>query len=176
MHTIDYRSTRQCSLVMGMLLALLALVTPAAAQVPTCEALSLYGNAYNQKLCKSLSPTTQNLWVCGLTDGMTDVHTTFNAVNPLHITVRINPGAPTCQGNSTLTGNWPGALAIAAGQPAMICNVNVQTRVDRLNAVNQLPAGASTLCRAGFLAALANGADAALMQTYLNTCLAMACP
>lgn len=175
MNLINQCGTRR-SLGLGMLLTLLAYASSAAAQVPTCEALSLYGNAFNQGLCKSLSPTTQNLWVCGLTDGATDVHTTFNAANPLHITVRINPGAPTCQGNSTLTGNWPGALAIAAGQPALICGVNVQTRVDRLNAVNQLPAGASTLCRAGFLAALAGGADAALMQTYLNTCVATGCP
>lgn len=175
MNLINQRSARR-SLGIGMLLTLLAYGSPAGAQVPTCEALSLYGNAYNEKLCKSLSPTTQNLWVCGLTDGTTDVHTTFNAVNPLHITVRMNPGTPTCQGNSILAGNWPGALTIAAGQPAMICNVNVQTRVDRLNAVNQLPAGASSLCRAGFIAALANGADPALMQTYLNTCVAMACP
>ncbi len=172
MNTIYHRA----ALTVGMLLASLALATPAMAQVPTCEALSLYGNAYNEKLCKSLSPTTQNLWVCGLTDGMTDVHSTFNAVNPLHITVRINPGAPTCQGNSTLAGNWPGALTIAVGQPAAICGVNVQSRVDRLNAVNQLPAGGSTLCRAPFLAALAHGADPALMQSYLNTCMAMACP
>lgn len=176
MNTIEKLITPRCSLGIGMLLALCAFVSPAAAQVPTCEALSLYGNAFNQKLCKSLSPTTQNLWVCGLTSGATDVHTTFNAGNPLHITVRVNPGAPTCQANSVLAGNWPGHLAIAAGQPAMVCNVNVQTRVDRLNAVDQLAAGGSTLCRAGFLAALANGGNQALMQSYLDTCAAMACP
>src|SRR5262245_44667137 len=66
----------------------LALVSqPAAAQVPVCQALTLYGNAANTGLCKSLSPGTQNLWVCGLTTGVTDIHTTFNAATALHLTV-----------------------------------------------------------------------------------------
>lgn len=163
-------------LVVGALLCVLvAGTTPAIAQVPTCQALSLYGNAFNEKLCKSLSPTTQNLWVCGLADSP-DIHTTFNAATALHVTVRNNPAPPGCEGNSQLAGHWPGGLVIAGGQPAMVCNVNVQNWVNRLNAVNQLPAGHATLCRAGFLAALAKGADPALMQTYLDTCQAIGCP
>jgi hypothetical protein len=164
-------------LVAGALLALAAaFATPAAAQVPTCEALTLYGNAFNEHLCRSLSPTTQNLWVCDLSGGAPDVHTTFNAGNPLHLTVRNNPSPPGCQGNSTLGGNWPGALVIAPGQPAMVCGVSVQNYVNRLNAVVQVPAGAHTLCTAPFIDAIARGADPALMQTYINTCGNIGCP
>ncbi|MCG6117917.1 MAG: hypothetical protein MEQ07_06950 [Aquimonas sp.] len=159
-----------------LLLTSVAAVSPAIAQVSTCDALTLYGNAYNEKLCKSLSPTTQNHWVCALTDGTRDIHTTFNALTLLHLTVRDNPSPPGCTGNSTLGGTWPGNLVIGMGQPAVVCGVNVQNWVDRLNAVNRLPANGQTFCRAGFLAALANGADPALMQTYLNTCAAQACP
>lgn len=160
----------------ALVLTIVAAASPAIAQVPTCEALTLYGNAFNEKLCRSLSPTNQNLWVCGLTNDAPDIHTTFNVLTPLHLTVRNNPSPPGCTGNSTLAGNWPGNLTIGLGQPAVVCGVNVQNWVDRLNAVNRLPAGGQTLCRAGFLAALANGANPALMQTYLNTCAAQACP
>ena len=72
--------------------AALAAATSAAAQaVPTCSALSLYANAARTGLCRSLSPTTQNLWVCELSGANPDVHTTFNAANALHITVRQAP-------------------------------------------------------------------------------------
>lgn len=158
-------------------LVLLLAATASVAQVPTCSALTLYGNAANSGLCKTLSPTTQNLWVCGLTTADPDVHTTFNAATALHVTVRTPPGIPTCQGNSTLGGNWPGALIIAVGQPTHVCNVGIQSWVDRLNAVPQVPAGGTTACRAGFLAAGAAGKlSQATMQTYLNTCALQACP
>ncbi len=41
--------------------AVIMAVQPASAQVPVCQALTLYGNAVNEGLCKSLSPGTQNL-------------------------------------------------------------------------------------------------------------------
>ncbi|WP_257388348.1 hypothetical protein [Tahibacter caeni] len=151
------------------------------AQVPVCDALTLYGNAANSGLCRSLSPTTQNLWVCELSGVNPDVHTTFNAVTALHVTVRTDVNPPSCQGNSILAGNWPPAggagLTIAPGQPAQVCNVNINNWVARLNAVPQVPAGGATACRAGFLAALAAGRlSNAVAQTYLNTCNAQACP
>lgn len=157
---------------------LMAGAAPASAQpVPVCEALTMYGNAVNTGLCRSLSPTTQNLWVCALTDSDPDVHTTFNLATALHVTVRTPPGVPTCQGNSTLTGHWPAALAIAGGQPAVICGVGIQNWVNRLNAVPQMPAGGQTLCTAPFLAAGAAGRISQnTMQSYLNTCNAQACP
>jgi hypothetical protein len=102
-----------------------------------------------------------NLWVRELTANL-DIHTTFSAINPLHVTARVNPWAPTCQGNTTLGGTWPNppaaaALVIAAGQPAAVCNVNVQTsHLPRLNAVAHQPVN-GTFCRAGFLAAQAAG-------------------
>lgn len=147
------------------------------AHVPTCDALTLYGNAANSGLCKSLSPATQNLWVCDLTGADPDVHTTFNAATALHITVRTPPGIPTCEGLSLLAGHWPAALTIAAGQPGVLCNVPIQPWVDRLNAVPQVPAGGTTACRAGFLAAGAAGRiTQATMQSYLLTCAAQQCP
>ncbi len=64
--------------------AALAAATSAEAQaVPTCSALSLYANAARTGLCRSLSPTTQNLWVCELSGANPDVHITFNAGNAL---------------------------------------------------------------------------------------------
>ena len=96
--------------------AALAAATSAEAQaVPTCSALSLYANAARTGLCRSLSPTTQNLWVCELSAANPDVHTTFNAANALHITVRQAPQPGGCQGNANFTGNYPGALAFAGG-------------------------------------------------------------
>lgn len=159
------------------LAALLLGAGAASAQVPICDALTLYGNAANSGLCTSLSPTTQNLWVCAMTTGVTDVHTTFNAATAFHITVRINPAPPNCEGNSYLTGNWPGGLARQAGQPLMVCGVNIDNYVARLNAVPQVPPGGTTNCRAGFIAAGAAGRiSQATMQSYLNTCAAQACP
>lgn len=148
------------------------------AQVPTCQALTLYGNAVNSGLCKSLSPTTQNLWVCALTDTNPDVHTTFNAVTALHVTVRQPPVNPTCQGNSTLAGAWPAALAIGAGQPNALCGVNIQNWVNRLNAVAQMaPVPPQTACTAPFMAAGGAGRiSPAVMNSYLGTCAAQACP
>jgi hypothetical protein len=151
--------------------------SPASAQVATCEALTLYGNAVSEGLCKILSPGTQNLWVCSLTDANPDVHTTFNTATDLHLTVRVSPAPPGCEGNSTLAGNWPGALQIAGGQPAALCNVGLDNYVARLNAVQQMPAGGQSLCRAPFLAAQAAGKiSPALAQSYLNLCTAQACP
>lgn len=157
---------------------ILAGTQPAAAQnVPVCDALTLYGNAALERLCKSLSPTTQNLWVCGLTDTATDVHTTFNLGTALHITVRTPRANPTCQGNANLTGHWPNNLAIAANQPNNICNVDIQNWVNRLNAVNRLPAGNQTLCTAPFIEAVNRQIlDHGLAQTYINTCRQQNCP
>lgn len=152
-----------------------------AQAVPTCEALTLYGNAAADGLCKSLSPTTQNLWVCDFTGGSPDIHATFNAATPLHITVRNNPSPPGCQGNSTLTGN-AGNLMIAGGQPTSVCNVSIQNYVNRLNAVPATPAGGGSACQAGFLAAQASGKlPVAVAATYLAKCnapapAAAACP
>ncbi|HWU52355.1 MAG TPA: hypothetical protein VN153_06010, partial [Tahibacter sp.] len=85
-------------------LALLLAAPLCHAQVPVCDALTLYGNAVNSGLCRSLSPTTQNLWVCELSGVNPDVHTTFNAATALHVTVRTDVNPPSCQGNSTLAG------------------------------------------------------------------------
>jgi hypothetical protein len=160
-----------------LFVALLLAADTGLAQVPTCDALTLYGNAANSRLCKSLSSATQNLWVCELTTASPDVHTSFNAGTALHVTVRIPPGTPTCQGLSTLAGNWPAALAIALGEPVAICGVQIQPWVDRLNAVPQVAAGGTTACRAGFLAAGAAGRiSQSTMQSYLNVCAAQNCP
>jgi len=171
------KSRRHCAAAAASALGLLVAAAAANAQVPVCNALTLYGNAANSGLCAQLSPTTQNLWVCAMTTGVTDVHTTFNLATPFHITVRIHPAPPNCEGNSYLTGNWP-ALAIQAGQPNMVCGVNIQNYVARLNAVPPTPpVGAQTNCTAGFLAAGAAGRiSMPTMQTYLNTCAAQACP
>ncbi|MCP4687788.1 MAG: hypothetical protein GY859_07040 [Desulfobacterales bacterium] len=158
--------------------AVIFAVQPASAQVPTCEALTLYGNAVNQGLCKSLSPGAQNLWVCALTNTDPDIHTTFNAATALHVTVRTPPGIPTCQGNSTLAGNWPGALAIQGGQPNAVCNVNIPNYVRRLNAVPRMAQnGGQSFCRTAFLAAGANlKISQAVMASYLTLCNNNACP
>jgi hypothetical protein len=169
------RFAKLSALLVGAVLGLGS--QPATAQVPVCQALTLYGNAVFEGLCKSLSPGTQNLWVCAMTTGSRDVHTTFNAATALHLTVRDNPSPPGCDQNSTFAGNWPGAIVIAAGQPVTICGVSVTNYVARLNAVNQMAGGATTLCRAPFLAASNSGKiSPALAQTYLNLCNAQACP
>ena len=156
--------------------ATLTAAFPARAQgpVPVCDGLSLYANGALTGLCKSLSPTTQNLWVCGLTDEVTDVHTTFNLATAMHVTVRINPGAPTCQGNSTLTGTYPSVvgnmLRRAAGQPQMVCGVDVDRYIQRLIAVPQLPAapGQNRVQTAILNAQAAGRVTAPVAQTYIN--------
>jgi hypothetical protein len=150
--------------------------TAASAQVATCGALTLYGNAANTGLCRNLS--TGALKVCELTEGNPDVHTTFGpgaAPVNLHITVNVPPPAA-CNGNANLTGNFPGALALAAGAPAAICNVQLANWVARLNAVPQVAAPAGgTLCVAAFNAALAAGRiNAATAGHYLALCAAPA--
>ncbi|WP_420405928.1 hypothetical protein [Nisaea sp.] len=156
--------------LLGITISALAAAPLPALAVTNCEGFTLYGNAMNQGLCKSLSPATQNLWVCGMTTGSTDVHVTFNRGTPIHLTVRINPGNPTCQGNTPIGGAFPGALTMP-GAPAMICGVSTQNWLARLNAVAQMPAGGATLCRAPFLAMIGNGkmspGDA---NTYLLEC------
>jgi hypothetical protein len=158
--------------------ALVVAVQPASAQVPVCQALTLYGNAVSEGLCKSLSPGTQNLWVCALTAGNPDIHTTFNANTALHLTVRENPAPPGCDQNSTLAGAWPTLVAIAPGQPQNICQVSVQNYVNRLNAVDRMPsAGGQTLCRTAFVTAGQRGKiTQPVMQSYLNLCTQHACP
>jgi hypothetical protein len=153
-----------------LVVASLAAVAPAAAVVPTCAALTLYGNAVNEKLCKTLS--TNNLWVCELTSAQPDVHTTFNLVTPLHLTVRTANNA--CQGNSNLNGNFPGALALAGGAANMVCGVNLTNYVARLNAVARMAAAhGSTMCRTAFTTATANGRiTAAVNNHYQGLCQA----
>jgi hypothetical protein len=164
---------RNTAVGLAAALAVLLATTASLAQVATCDALTLYSNAVNTGLCRQLS--TGNLWVCELTGANPDVHTTFNAGNNLHITVR-TPGPPPCQGNAQLTGNFPGALALQAGAPAAICNVQLQNWVNRLNAVAQgnVPAG-QTNCTAGFIAAQAAGRiNGATRGFYVNLCAAPA--
>lgn len=149
-------------------MGLMAVSVPAQAKdVPTCNALNLYGAAATSGLCRSLSSGTQNLWVCALTDANPDVHTTFNATTPFHITVR----TPTCDKNSTLQGEWP-KLSLAPKQESVICNVNVQNYIDRLNAVPPVtPTGTQTKCQAGFMAALNAGKiSQAIADSYLKLC------
>ncbi len=138
-----------CTLLMA---ALLTAATTALAQVNTCNSLTLYGAAAASGLCKSLSPISQTHWVCELATGNPDIHVTFNATAALHLTVRV-PGPsgqpPACEGNSYLTGTFPGKFGIQAGQPATICNVKVQDWVTRLNAVPPIPAQGDQ-CKAGF--------------------------
>ena len=148
-----------------------------AAPVPVCDALTLYGNAANSGLCKSLSTSAH--WVCELANNNPDIHSTFNAATALHITVNTPP--PTvCNGLSTLTGTWNaagGALAIAAGQPNVVCNVSIQNYVDRFNAQPRLPAGAASACLTAFNAALGNGRITPAVQGfYAALCVANACP
>ncbi|MCX7552741.1 hypothetical protein OS175_02520 [Marinicella sp. S1101] len=160
------------------LLLFIAFINPVVAQVNTCQALSFYGNAVNEGLCKGLSPGNQNLWVCDLTGGSPDIHTTFNAVTNLHLTVRNNPAPPQCQGSSQLTGVWPAGLNIMAGQPNMVCGVSVQNYVDRFNAVNQAAViPGHSLCESGFLNAQANlRLTPAQTHLYLLNCAANHCP
>jgi len=144
--------------------AALAIATGVQA-VPTCEALSLCANAAESGLCRSLSPTTQNHWVCGLADGP-DIHTTFNAATHLHITVRQCPG-PSCQGHANINGTFPANMTLTANAP--ICRVSAQNYLARLNAVNEMAAAAGqTHVQTAILAAVA--------QTYISTAAHHHCP
>lgn len=165
---------------------LLLTMSAALANVPTCDALTLYSSAVNTRLCRSISPANQNLWVCELSDNP-DIHTTFNAATALHVTVRINNTiAPqqNCQGNSILNGTWnaynnaPGQIVIAAGQPNTICNVNITNYINRLNAVPAAPRGnAPSNCAAGFMDANATGyLSAGVAAGYINLCQRNNCP
>ncbi len=139
------------------------LVANPAFAVTTCEALTLYGNAAVTGLCRTLSPGTQNLWVCGLTDANPDVHSTFNRTTPLHITVRT---PDVCENASILAGGWPNALTIGVHQPVAICNVNVQNYVARFNAVPQTYG-----CQASFVRAEQLGRiTPAIATSYINLC------
>jgi hypothetical protein len=147
-----------------------------APPVPVCDALTLYGNAANSGLCQSLSTSAH--WVCELANSP-DIHSTFNAMTPLHITVNTQGPIP-CNGLSTLTGTWNAAgqaLAIAAGQPNLVCNVSIQNYVDRFNAQPRLPAGATTACLTAFNAALGNLRISPVVHGfYAALCGANACP
>ena len=153
--------------------AALTIATGAQA-VPTCEALSLYANAAESGLCRSLTPTTQNHWVCELADGP-DIHTTFNAATHLHITVRQYPG-PNCQGHTNINGTFPANMTLQANAP--ICHVSVQNYLARLNAVNEMAAApGQTHVQTAILAAVAAGrVTAAVAQTYVNTAAHHHCP
>lgn len=132
------------------------------AQVAKCQALTLYGNAAQTGLCKSLS--TGNHWVCALADNP-DIHLTLNNATALHITVR----TPACEGNAYLAGAWPANLTLAAGQPTVICGVNVQNYVARLNAQPQ--SAAPPTCQTSFVnAQAANRIDPATATFYVNNC------
>jgi len=144
-------------------------IQPALAQsVSICDALTLYGNAVDQGLCKSLSPTTQNLWVCTLTDANPDVHTTFNAVTDLHFTVR-TPPPTSCEGSSDLTGTWnvqQQQLAFQPNQPQQVCGVNLASYLTRLNAL-----APNNECKQAFIDAVAKGKiTQSVAQSYINQC------
>lgn len=157
-------------------LTLLAIAAPAshawAQAVPVCDGLTLYANAAASRLCKSVGPTTQNLWVCELAQGP-DIHLTFNASTALHITVRTQK----CEGYATLTGTFHGAapLALAAGQPGMVCGVNVAGYMPRLNAVPRLTPQP-------YVTTAMNAAQAsrrvtpAVATTYIQTATQRGCP
>jgi hypothetical protein len=131
------------SLAVAALAALSLTAATQAEAVTTCHSLQLYAGGISPSippartlpsLCKSLSPTTQNLWVCELASNP-DVHLTFNATNNLHITVR--KLSPACEGNAQFGGTFPGRLTLSS--TAAICGVNVASYLDRLNQVPQVP-------------------------------------
>ncbi len=145
----------------------------AAQAVPVCEALTLYGNAAASGLCKSLSRGNQNQKVCEFSLNP-DIHMTFNARTRLHFTVR----TPNCDRRSDLTGNWPNHLALAPNQPALICNVNVENYVHRLNAVPRLVAAPPNgLAVTAFNAAVQRGKlNQQAAQLYINLAGQWGCP
>lgn len=154
---------------------MLIFAAPALAAGPSvCNALTLYGNAAASGLCKQLSPTGQNLWVCEINDNP-DVHTTFNGTTQFHVTVRIpdpRPGSPpVCENAAYLAGDWPN-LTIQAGQPTTICGIDIRNYVARLNAVQAVPrVPPQTACRAGFTNALNSGRlSPPVAGSYLQTC------
>ena len=81
--------------------ALEANVNAPAEACPTCVGLLLYSGALKHGgFCKNVPNPDQNLQVCALQEAPIDVHLTFNAGTPLHITVRTLPGVnPPCEGN-----------------------------------------------------------------------------
>ena len=152
---------------------ILTIVPFAQAQVLTCNALTMYGWGVSSGTCSSLSPATQNLWVCEISHGNPEIHTTFNAATPLHLTVRSGTG---CEGNTGINGAFPANLALANN--ANICGVTVTNYRDRLNAIMQGPTpGGATACRAGFLtASAASRLGPTAQAAYLNLCNAQHCP
>lgn len=140
-----------------------------------CQALTLYGNATVTGLCKSIS--MNNLWVCELTAAQPDVHLTFNAQTVLHLTVRTQQKA--CDQNTNILGNFPGAMnALPAHQ--VLCGVNVDNYIARLNAVPQLAVGTNnqaTLCRTAIQQALNNlKITQPIYNFYIGQCQANNCP
>ncbi|MET4177870.1 hypothetical protein ABIB99_009009 [Bradyrhizobium sp. LA6.1] len=148
--------------------AALAFTTSASAVAPICDALTLYGSAANSGLCKSLGMS--NHWVCELAQGSPDIHLTFNETTKLHITVR----NPNCEGKSDLTGAWNAeghTLKLANGQPSMICKVNVQNYVYRLNAQPGMEGAGRRACVAAFNTAASNGRISFDAQSFfINLC------
>jgi hypothetical protein len=170
---IRNRKNRVACIMLGAVALLAGGVPMAVAQVPICQALTLYGNAVKTGLCQGLSTGTQNLWVCELTSGAPDVHSTFNSTTPFHVTVRTQ----SCDAASVITGTWPNSLRIAAQQPTTVCNVGIQNYVTRFNNVPQVPAGPATRCRAAFTAAAVAGKITQSVEaSYLHLCSVNNCP
>lgn len=152
-------------------LAALLSAVPAQAAVPTMDALTLYGNAVDGGLCKSISPSTQTLWVCELSQNP-DIHITFNRGTDLHLTVRMTSAYGTqCDRNSYLDGGWPGHLIIRTGEPAAICNINVQSWVDRLNSATSKSGVVIPNCKNSFVQAQTDlRISATVANGYINRC------
>ncbi len=166
-------SARRLGGRIGTIIGLLAIIaaTPALAQsVPVCSGLTLYANAANEGLCKSLTPTTQNHWVCQLAYGP-DIHLTFNNATARHITVRTH----SCEGQAYLTGTFPRSLALRPGTPQTLCRVDVANYVSRLNAVDRLPP-APFVVTAINAAVGGNRLTVGVGHTYLSTARHAVCP
>lgn len=150
---MDKKFSLTHTMIVLAMLAGAAGVSTARAQVPTCDALRLYGNAAESGLCRQLTPAGQQHLVCELADHP-DIHLTFNDRTALHVTVREQGGNRNCEGNSYLTGMWPASLGIRAGDPNTVCGVGIQQWVDQLNNVGVAqPSGKQTPCTAAFIAA-----------------------
>ncbi|UIK01270.1 hypothetical protein LZK82_27975 (plasmid) [Rhizobium leguminosarum] len=132
----------------------------AVAQVPIRQALTLDGNAVGSGLYRHLG--INNQWVCELSDSP-DIHLTFNADPPLHITVR----TPTCEGYSLLDGTWPNELEIAPGESEEVCNVAVKENyLKRLNMQAQ-----KADCEESFIRArIMNRINWKTTQFYIQQC------
>lgn len=139
--------------------------------VAPCNAMLLYGNAAASGLCQSVSPATQNLWVCELASSP-DIHTTFNNAVNLHLTVRTAGQPPACDQNASLDGAWP-ALIVAAGQPGVICGVDVGRYVARLNAV---PATYASVPAAFTAAYQAGRISVGVQQSWVAKAVQLGCP